>query len=180
MGARACRVQGRRVRETLSEPTAPADSVRSHPVLLGGVAVSVVVADQLSKWWAINALENGNVIELFWTLRFRLAFNTGASFSMFGDYGRWIGVLAVAVVIGLIWQGTSAQDKWGATCLGLMLGGAVGNLVDRVFRGDDGLFSGAVVDFVDPQWWPIFNVADASLVIGVIGLVIWSFRAADA
>jgi signal peptidase II len=180
VGARAGRVQGRRVRETLSEPSSPAVSARSHPILLGGVAATVVVADQLSKWWALNALDDGNIIDLFWTLRFRLAFNTGASFSMLGDYGRWIGVLAVVVVIGLIWQGTTAQDRWGAACLGLMLGGAVGNLLDRIFRGDDGVFSGAVVDFVDPQWWPIFNVADAALVVGVIGLIIWSFRAADA
>jgi signal peptidase II len=153
--------------------------VRSHPWLLAGVALSVVAADQLTKWWALNALDDGQVIDLIWTLRFNLAFNTGAAFSMLGDYGKWIGVLAVAVVGFLLWQGRTATSRVGAVCLGLMLGGALGNLADRVFRGDDGVLSGAVVDFIDLQWWPIFNVADASLFIGVFGLILWSYRTGD-
>ena len=59
---------------------------------------------------------------------------------------------------------------------GLISGGALGNLLDRAFRGDDGFLHGAVIDFIDLQWWPVFNVADACIVVGAILLVIASFR----
>ena len=62
----------------------------------------------------------------------------------------------------------------GAVAAGLVAGGALGNLGDRAFRGDDGFLHGAVVDFIDLQWWPIFNVADSAIVVGGILLVVVS------
>jgi signal peptidase II len=135
-----------------------------------GVAAAVVAVDQLTKWWALETLKT-QTIDVVWTLRFRLVFNPGASFSLGGGFGRWIGLLALVVVGVLVWQGRAVASRGGAIVLGLILGGALGNLADRAFRARDGFFSGEVVDFVDLQWWPVFNVADACVVVGGILLV---------
>ena len=81
-------------------------------------------------------------------------------------------MLAIGVVIALIAFGRAIDTTVGAVSLGLVLGGAVGNLLDRIFREGSGFLGGAVVDFVDLQWWPIFNVADAAVSIGGVLLVI--------
>lgn len=135
------------------------------------IAAVVVLVDQVTKHWALNALVDRD-IEVVGSLRFNLAFNTGMAFSSGEGLGPWIAVLAVAVVAFLL--RTVARD--GATVLqavaiGLLAGGAIGNLSDRLFRGDRWL-RGAVVDFIDVQWWPIFNVADCGIVIGAVLLVI--------
>jgi signal peptidase II len=135
------------------------------------IAAAVVAVDQLTKWWAVDVLSD-RTIDLVWTLRLRLTFNPGASFSLGGDLGRWIGLAAIGVVVLLVWHGRTVTSRWGAAALGLILGGALGNLTDRVARADDGFLSGEVVDFIDVQWWPVFNVADACIVIGGILLVI--------
>jgi signal peptidase II len=135
------------------------------------IAAIVVAADQLTKWWALEALRD-RPIDVVWTLRLRLVFNPGASFSLGGGFGRWIGLLVIAVVVLLLWHGRTVRSRWGATALGLILGGAVGNLLDRLFRASDGLLSGEVVDFIDLQWWPVFNIADACVVVGGILLVL--------
>jgi len=112
-------------------------------------------------------------IDVVWTLRLDLARNTGAAFSRFVGQGPLIGLLAIGIVAVLLWQGRTVASRSGAIALGLILGGAVGNLVDRAFRGG-GLMQGAVVDFIDLRWWPVFNVADSCVVIGAILLVIVS------
>jgi signal peptidase II len=144
-----------------------------------GVAVAVVLVDQLTKWWVLENLTT-RTIDLFWTLRLRLAFNTGAAFSLGADnqFARFIPFAALLVVGIVLWQGRTVGSKLGAVALGLILGGAVGNLLDRAFRaGSGGFFSGAVVDFIDPQWFPIFNIADSGVVIGGFLLVYVSLRA---
>ena len=139
------------------------------------VAVAAVAIDQLTKWWALNRLDEGD-IHVVWTLRLHLARNTGAAFSVGTGLGRVIPLLAVAVVAALIWSGRTLTSSLGAIGLGLVLGGAVGNLCDRVFRDGSSVLGGAVVDFVDLQWWPIFNVADAAVVVGALTLVLRSAR----
>lgn len=84
-------------------------------------------------------------------------------------------MLAVVVIAGLAF-GYTSRHPLGATSVGLIAGGAVGNLIDRAFRGDDGFLQGAVVDFIDLQWWPVFNIADAAIVVGAVLLVVVSFR----
>ena len=81
-------------------------------------------------------------------------------------------MLALGVVGFLLWQGRSVSTRVGAVALGLVLGGAIGNLVDRALRDGGGFLQGAVVDFIDLQWWPVFNVADSCVVIGAILLVV--------
>jgi signal peptidase II len=141
-----------------------------HRVLLAVVAVAALVADQLTKWWAVERLTN-DPIDLFWTLRLQVTTNTGAAFSLAGGTGPVIALLAIGVVGFLLWQGRTINSRVGAVALGLILGGALGNLADRAFRGS-GFFDGGVVDFIDVQWWPVFNVADSCVVIGGILLVV--------
>jgi signal peptidase II len=107
-----------------------------------------------------------------WTLRLNLTFNTGAAFSQGEGFGPIIGVLAGAVAIGLLWSGRTVPTRLGAVAVGLVLGGAAGNLADRAFREGDGVMGGAVVDFVDLQWYPVFNVADVAVVGGALLLLL--------
>jgi signal peptidase II len=134
------------------------------------VAIVVLVVDQLTKWWALERLSGGRDIDLVWTLRLNLVRNSGAAFSTGRGLGPVLGVVAVVVVFVLVRYGRMASSTPTAAGIGLVLGGAVGNLADRAFRSGDGFLGGHVVDFVDLQWWPVFNVADAAIVIG--GLVL--------
>lgn len=163
----------------------PADQPTAHrtatgPRRLGLVALvglAVLVVDQITKEWALRALQDGP-IDVVGSLRFNLLYNTGTAFSLGSGkgLGPWISVLAIGVVVGLA-LGYTSRFALGATAAGLIAGGAVGNLVDRAFRGDEGFLHGAVVDFVDLQWWPVFNVADAAIFIGAGLLVVASIRA---
>ena len=107
-------------------------------------------------------------------LQIRVARNTGAAFSILTGWGPLIGIVAVGVVVLIFVVLRDAGHRLEAVGLGLILGGAVGNLLDRVFRGD-GFFDGAVVDFVDFDFFPTFNVADAALNVGVAVLLIAAF-----
>jgi signal peptidase II len=139
------------------------------------VAAGVFVVDQLTKWWAVNALDTRS-IHLFWTFDLELARNTGASFSMGAGRGGLIAVLAIVVVVVLLVVGRAADTTAGAVLVGMILGGALGNLADRAFRDGSGILGGAVVDWINPGWWPVFNVADACVVVGGILLVLVGFR----
>ena len=144
--------------------------------LVGTVAFVVIVADQLTKTWALRALADGP-IESIGSLQFQLFYNTGAAFSMGSGrgLGPWVSVLALVVVVGLS-LGYNSRFTLGAISAGLIAGGAIGNLIDRAFRGDAGFLHGAVVDFIDVQWWPVFNIADACIVVGAVLLVLSIFR----
>lgn len=140
--------------------------------LLASVAAAVLVADQLTKWWAVTALEPFDPVHIIWTLQFHLVHNTGAAFSLSQGQGVWISVLALVAVAVLLRTGRQARGPVQAMALGLIVGGAIGNLSDRAFRSGDGFLRGGVVDFIDLQWWPVFNVADMGVVTGA-GLLIW-------
>jgi len=131
-----------------------------------GVAAAVVVVDQLTKTWALRSLADGPV-DLVWTLRLKLTINSGAAFGLGRGLGPVLVVAAVAVlvVLGMLARSSSLSTV-GAVALGLVLGGALGNLVDRLVRDQ-----GGVVDFVDLQWWPVFNAADAAISVGAVLLV---------
>ena len=142
---------------------------RLVPVLV--VAAIVLALDQLTKWWALATVSD-RTIDVVWTLRLHVTHNTGAAFSLFAGsgIGPLIALVAVGIVGVLLWPGRFVTSRLGTVALGMVLGGAVGNLIDRVFRGE-GVLDGAVVDFIDLQWWPVFNVADAAVVVGSILLV---------
>lgn len=156
--------------------TAAAATARRPLVVLGVTAVVTIVADQLTKWWAIERLADPTrIIDLFWTLRFRLIYNRGTAFSLTGDSGPIVSCIAVVVVIILIRAARRQQHRWILLSYGLIVGGTVGNVVDRAFREGPGLLRGGVVDFVDPQWFPVFNLADAALTVGIAILLIVGF-----
>lgn len=157
-------------RELASAPT--------HRLLFGLVAGGWLVVDQVTKWWAVSSLDDRSV-DVVWTLRLHLTMNHGASFSLGTGMGGWIGVLALVVVGVLVWQGRSVRSRMGAVALGLIVGGALGNVIDRATREGDGFLGGGVVDFIDLQWWPVFNVADVGVVCGAILLVVSMARSHD-
>ncbi|MEL6981148.1 MAG: signal peptidase II, partial [Actinomycetota bacterium] len=144
-------------------------------------AITIIVVDQLTKEWALNTLAPGPCsepdacIDLVAGVRFNLVFNTGAAFTRGSGYGPIIGVLAIIMTGVLVYLSTRRQDRFGIILFGALAGGAVGNLLDRIFRADDGPLSGAVIDFIDVGWWPVFNVADMAIVIGVVSIIAHAF-----
>jgi signal peptidase II len=136
-------------------------------------ALIVVVIDQLTKAWAVAELDERD-IDLFWTLRLNLSFNTGMAFSAGQSWGPIIGVIAMLVVVALLLSMRRQTGRLTDLAVGLIIGGAIGNIIDRLFR-QDGWLRGGVVDFIDFQWFPIFNVADMGITIGGGLLVLASY-----
>jgi len=138
----------------------------------------VIGLDQLTKVWAESALSGGPPIHLLPHLDLRLAYNAGAAFSFLSDAGGWQRWLFVVLAVGvtlvlLVWLARlSAREKVTAAGLSLVIGGALGNLIDRVLYGH-------VIDFIDVYWdaslhWPAFNVADSAITVGVALLLLAS------
>lgn len=138
------------------------------------VAAGVIAVDQLTKWWAVNDLADGPIVLIEDFLQLRLTFNTGASFSLFSNAGPILAIVAAGVVVLIVYVLRDAARRTEAVALGLVLGGALGNLIDRVFRGD-GMLDGAVVDFIDFSFFATFNVADVAINVGVGLLLIAAF-----
>lgn len=147
---------------------------RRRTFILFNVSSALLALDQFTKSLALSRLEDGPV-EVFWILRFFLASNTGFAFGTAKGYGPWVGVVALVISVMLIRMKNQIEATGGVISLGLILGGALGNLADRIFRGD-GWGQGAVVDFIDLQFWPIFNLADAGIVVGVGSLVYYLWK----
>jgi signal peptidase II len=147
--------------------------------LLLGVAAIVLAVDQLSKAWAVSELGDGRTIDLVGSLRLRLTMNYGSAFSLANGRGVLISLLALVVVAVLLRTGRHARSPVMAVALGFVVGGACGNLIDRAFRAGDGFLGGGVVDFIDLQWWPVFNLADSAIVVGAITLFVVQWREAE-
>jgi len=139
------------------------------------VALAVIIADQLTKHWAVNELVDRN-IDVFWTLRFNLSYNTGMAFSRGKDFGPIIAVVALLVVVALLLSIKRQPGRLTDVAVGMIIGGAIGNVIDRLFR-QEGWLRGGVVDFIDFQWFPIFNIADIGVTVGGALLVLASWRA---
>ncbi len=140
-------------------------------VLSLAVAGVVVAVDQVSKSLALRDLRTHSV-HLFGSIYLRLQLNTGVAFSLFAGFGSWIIVGAIVLVCILLATTHWVRSKVGAVAVGLVLGGALGNLADRLFRDNHG----AVIDFIYTRYWPTFNVADACIVVGVVMLILASWR----
>jgi signal peptidase II len=151
--------------------------VRFEPLIRGPrsqaavIAVVVVVADQLSKAWALDRLAGGAVNIVGKAVRFELTRNSGAAFGLLEGAGSWLALLAVVIVVVVFLSLHRDMGLSTVLAMGFVLGGAVGNLGDRLFRGD-GLADGLVVDFIDIGPWPNFNIADSAIVVGII-LILW-------
>lgn len=145
-------------------------------MLLRGViiAAGVFITDRLSKWWIVNMFANsGEGTEITPFLNIVFVMNTGVSFGLLQSDRTWVSwafiFLAISIVIFLFIWLTRAESLGLAGGISLVLGGAIGNIVDRANYG-------AVIDFIDVHWgglhWPAFNVADSAIVVGVTVIII--------
>jgi len=171
-----------------SEPaTSPAAGRRPVPAglrwsLVGGAALVVILLDQLSKAWAVHRLYDGSVVRVFWTLQFLYAENKGMAFSKGAGMGPLIGLVAIGIAVVVAFSARKLRSPLALVLCGIVIGGALGNVIDRASRVPAGgkFMSGAVVDFIDLQWWPVFNVADMAVVCGGIALAVLLVRDPDA
>lgn len=147
-----------------------------HLSVLGVCAVFAYGLDQLTKQWALNTLERGTSRELVGSLlQLHLTFNPGAAFS-FATNATWLlSIIAAVVVIAVLVSARKLRNVPWAMALGLLVGGALGNLSDRLFRAPGG-GNGHVVDFLELPNWPIFNVADMAICTAAGLIVLQSFR----
>ncbi len=144
-----------------------------HPAVLvaWATAAIVLVVDQASKVWAVATLEGHPDQQIVGDLlRFSFVRNPGAAVGLGGGATIIFSLVAVAVAVMLVRMSTRLVSMWWAVALGLMLGGALGNLLDRIFREPSPL-QGHVVDFLRLPNWPVFNVADMSLVTAAVMIV---------
>ena len=139
------------------------------------MAAVVLGLDALTKQWALSALADGP-IELFGPVRLALTHNKAGAFGLGGAFVPFLAVAALGLVVLVVATGSATEHTSVALALGLILGGAFGNVADRVFRAP-GFLEGAVVDFVDVGFWPVFNVADSAITCGCILLLLATWRA---
>ncbi|REH40552.1 signal peptidase II [Paraperlucidibaca baekdonensis] len=160
------------------EPMTPPSGLRAildRPLNWLWLAVLIYVADFYTKAWASSSLYYGQSIEILPFLNWTLAHNTGAAFSFLHDAGGWqrwffVGIAVVVSVALIIWMARLPRgSRWLPLALALLLGGAVGNLHDRLVQG-------YVVDFIHVYWqnwhFPAFNIADCGITVGAIMLII--------
>jgi signal peptidase II len=160
----------------MSEHQTGESGVFFTPTLRRGllIASGVLILDQLTKWWILLSVMNPpQLIEIMPMFNLVLTWNRGVSFGLFAmgtDLGPWILSIVALVIVGvlLFWL-RKAEGKLVPAAIGLIVGGAIGNVIDRMVHG-------AVVDFLDVYWgiyhWPAFNVADSGITIGAILLVV--------
>jgi signal peptidase II len=137
----------------------------------GATVAAVVLLDQAMKQLVTHSLARGESVNVFFGLDITNTRNTGVAFGALEGSGAIVGVLIAVVLTMLIgYFALHAAQPWLWLPVGMLLGGALGNLVDRVHEG-------AVIDFIDPVAWPAFNLADSCIVIGV-GVLLYVLEAA--
>ena len=154
-------------------PALPSELPRRRALLLS-IALVALVLDLATKVYVVARLEGQRTIDLG-LLRIAVSRNPGAAFSFAEGATLLFTVVAVVVVVVILRTARRLRSTAWAWALGLLLGGASGNLVDRLFRSP-GVGRGAVVDFLDFKVWPVFNVADSAIVVGGALAVLLSFR----
>ncbi len=140
-----------------------------------GLSALVILLDQLTKLIAVNSLALYESIAIFPGFNLTLLYNTGAAFSFLSNAGGWqrwffIGLAMLISLFIVFWMRSLKKDNyWLLVALALVLGGAIGNVIDRIYLG-------YVIDFIDIYYqtnhWPAFNIADSSITIGAIMLII--------
>ena len=139
------------------------------------VAAFIVVAlDQITKHLAVSRLDDGHVVDVIdGVLTFRLTYNPGGAFGLGQGQPGFFLVASIVIAVLVVVLARRVDDPRWVIPLGCVLGGGVGNLIDRIVRSP----GGRVVDFIDLQVWPLFNIADSAIVVGVMLLFWLSFRA---
>ena len=142
----------------------------------------VIVLDQVSKWWMISWLSLYETVAIMPYFNLTMAHNHGAAFSFLAQAGGWqrwlfIGLAVIISVVLLVWLAKlKPTAKLEAVSLSLILGGAIGNVMDRIYYG-------YVIDFLDvyvgTSHWPAFNIADSAICIGAVLLILDSFKPED-
>ena len=156
---------------TMAEPRARARSRRA--LALYGTAALVLALDQLSKHLVVTNLAGRPPVDLVGdVVQLRYTTNSGGAFSLLTGAPLFFGIMAMVIIGGIVYASRRAQPLSMLVVLGLILGGALGNLTDRLLRGGDGLLRGEVVDFVKVGIWPVFNLADSCVVVGGILLAL--------
>ena len=134
------------------------------------VALATIILDQLSKLWVFNSFAPGEVVAVTSFFNLVLVFNPGAAFSFLADHAGWqrwfFSLIALGISGWIVWQLRQMRScSWLAIGLALIMGGALGNLIDR-------LWLGMVIDFIDIHaggWhWPAFNIADSAVCVGAV------------
>ena len=145
------------------------------------IAVLVILLDQATKLWVLNTFVPGETMPLTSFFNLVLVFNPGAAFSFLADHTGWQRWFFTAIALGIsawiVWQLRTLQPRtWFSLGLALIMGGALGNLIDR-------LWLGMVIDFIDLHvagyHWPAFNVADSAVCIGAVLYVLCQSRTGD-
>ena len=137
----------------------------SAPAAAVATAGLVVAVDQATKQLADANIERGGEVNVFFGLDFTNTRNTGVAFGALEGGGLVVGILiGVSLALLLAYFAFNREMPWLWLPVGLLLGGALGNLADRIREG-------AVIDFIDPVAWPAFNIADTCIVLGVLGLL---------
>ena len=140
------------------------------------VAALVLVADVVSKLLVVANVSSGHPIHLIGHyLQITNTRNSGAAFSVGTRATILFTAVAVVVVVVILRAAARLRSRGWAVCLGLLLGGALGNLSDRVFRAP-GIFRGEVVDWLQLPHWPVFNLADSAIVVGGVVAVLLASR----
>ncbi len=139
---------------------------QKQEVRFGVIALGIVLIDQLVKLLIAGSRPVWNLP----LVTIHLVQNTGAGFGILKGQTFWLGVISLLVAVGVIlYYHTIPKEKWPQVLFAVFLGGVVGNLIDRLFRG-------YVIDFIDLGFWPAFNLADACISVSVMGLVIYYLK----
>lgn len=129
------------------------------------VAALFMTLDQVTKQIAIAAIDRGDSINVFFGLDLTNVRNTGVAFGAFAGGGSLVSLLTIgALTLLVVYFALRASTPWLWLPVGIIIGGALGNLADRAREG-------AVIDFIDPVFWPAFNLADMGIVLGILGLL---------
>jgi len=143
------------------------------------VAAIVCILDQLTKLWAVHELSSGRTILLLDNfLQLAYARNQGGAAGLLREHPQWLTLLSLVALGIIVWWARSVprEERLARFGFGMILGGAIGNMLDRLFRG--GFLVGTyVVDFIDAHWyyrlhWPTFNLADSSICVGIAIIII--------
>ncbi len=151
------------------------DLRRHRLITLLAIATTVVTVDQLTKVWAERTFQGRTVEIIPVILNFTFTENTGAAFSFFRDAGTFLSLAAFVAVGVIVVSAWNPRPLFEIIGLGLIGGGAIGNLVDRLTRGD-ATFDGPVIDWIQLPNFPVFNLADTAITFGVAVLIIGSWR----